>query len=487
MSGVASGAALTVLMRWADRLIGFVSTMILARLLVPEDFGIIAMASLVIGLVDTFLNLGVNVALIQNKHPSQEHYNTAWTLGILQAMAATLLVIGAASWAATYFKDPRITVVVIALAPTFLLGALQNIGIVNFQKEMRFADDFKFLFARRIFAFAVTMCAAWTLRSYWALVIGSVAGATFGMVLSYFVHPMRPRLSTSKFSEIFSVSQWVLLRNVSLYIDAKLHIMLVGRRADAATMGAYTLADEIAAMPTSELLAPLNRVLFPAMVRVKHDFTELKRIFLLSQGIQAVVGLPAAVGLALVAGEAVPLLLGDKWLLAIPIVQILAVANVASAFVGSGGYVLVTLGRIKTVVIYGLVQVTLFALLAILALPTAGALDIAWMRFGVAITGVVVFMLLLKRVLVNLRLIEVLAAVLRPILCTGVMAACVSAFPWPTLPIAVLLLSKLLVATASYVGATLALWTMAGRPEGAESYLIHNFKVLVAARTKRSK
>ena len=87
---VARSALITVAMRWTDRSIAFVSTLILARLLVPEDFGVIAMASLVIGLADVFFELGVNVALIQNKTPSQEHYDTAWTLRLIQTtLAAT--------------------------------------------------------------------------------------------------------------------------------------------------------------------------------------------------------------------------------------------------------------------------------------------------------------------------------------------------------------------------------------------------------------
>ena len=479
MSGVASSAVLTVLMRWTDRLIGFASTLILARLLVPEDFGIIAMSSLVIGLVDTFLNLGVNVALIQNKSPTQEHYDTAWTLGLLQALAASLIVMAASPWAASYFKDERIAPVVMALAPTFLLGAMQNIGIVTFQKEMRFAADFKFLFTKRVFGFVVTVVAAWLLRSYWALVIGNIAGATFGTILSYLVHPMRPHLSLRRFSEIFSVSQWILLRNVSIYLDAKLHLLIVGRRSSASIMGSYTLADDIAAMPTSELLAPLNRVLFPAMVRVKHDLTELKRVFLLSQGVQAVIGLPAAVGLSLVAGEAVPLLLGEKWLAAIAFVQIIAVANIVSALIGSGGYVLITLGHIKTVVLYGLVQTALFAALAIFAMPTAGALEIAWMRFGVAMAGIVVFMFLLLRALENLTLAEVAKAVYRPILCTAVMAACVMAFPWTSLPLPALLIGKIVAGISSYALASLSLWIFAGRPLGAESYLLQNINLVV--------
>ena len=99
-NSVFSGAVLTVSMRWTDRLIGLVSTLILARLLVPEDFGIIAMASIVVGLTEVLFDLGVNVALIQNKSPTKGHYDTAWTLRLLQSGVAAILVAGTAPLAA---------------------------------------------------------------------------------------------------------------------------------------------------------------------------------------------------------------------------------------------------------------------------------------------------------------------------------------------------------------------------------------------------
>ena len=207
-------------MRWADRSIAFVSTLILARLLVPEDFGVIAMASLVIGLADVFFELGVNVALIQNKTPSPAHYDTAWTLRLIQTTLAAIIVVIASPWAATYFNDPRVTLVTQVLAVSLILSGLENIGVVTFQKEMQFGREFQFLFCKRIVGFIVTIVAAWFIRSYWAMVIGALAGRTFGVALSFAMHPMRPRLSLKKFGEIFSVSQWMLVRSIGGYLSS---------------------------------------------------------------------------------------------------------------------------------------------------------------------------------------------------------------------------------------------------------------------------
>ena len=140
------GALISVGIRWADRLVGIVSTIILARLLVPEDFGIIAMASLLIGLIEVLLDMGVNFTLVQNKHATQDDFDAAWTLRLIQTCLASVVVFLAAYPAAEYFRDPRVAGVVQVLSVWVLLGGFENIGIVNFQKKMEFGQEFRFFF-----------------------------------------------------------------------------------------------------------------------------------------------------------------------------------------------------------------------------------------------------------------------------------------------------------------------------------------------------
>src|SRR5688572_7634074 len=398
-------------MRWTDRFIAFVSTLILARLLVPEDFGVIAMASLVIGLADVFFELGVNVALIQNKTPSQEHYDTAWTLRLIQTTLAATLVVIASPWAAEYFNDPRVTLVVQVLALSLVLSGLENIGVVTFQKEMQFGKEFQLLFCKRIVGFIVTIVAAWFLRSYWALVIGALTGRTFGVALSFVMHPMRPRLGLAKFREIFSVSQWMLVRSIGSYFELKLHYAIVGARESASVLGAYSLASEISALPSSELLAPINRVLFPAFVRVKHDLVELKRLVLLAQGVQTMVAMPAAIGLILVSNDAVLLLLGEKWMSAVPFVEIFALIGFLSSIATTGTYVLITLGKVRLIAISSWAQVGLFATLAFAVFPKAGAFAIANLYLTVVTLGLIALVMLLVRELKGLRFRDIAASI----------------------------------------------------------------------------
>ena len=480
---IVGGTAITIAMRWCDRFVGIVSTIILARLLAPEDFGIIAMAALVIALADVLLDVGVNIALIRNPDVTQAHYDTAWTLRLVQTAVATLVLILAAPVAADYFNDERVRPVLQVLAFSLLLTGCENIGVVAFQKHMQFGAEFRFFFLRRLAGFGITIVLAWLLRSYWALVFGTLAGCVAGVALSYALHPMRPRLSLRKSAEIFAISQWILVRSIGLYVQRNLHRILVGRWSDAATMGTYSLADDISAMPASELLAPLNRVLFPAFSELQRNLEKLKKLYMRTQAVQTLIAVPAAVGLALVAEEAIGALLGERWLSAVPFVKVLALVSIAQALTTSGGYVLLALGRIRSLALLTWTQVLLFVVLTyLLLLPEREALAVAYLRLLVVAAGVGFAFWVLVRALPILQWRDILRGSMRPLAGAGAMAIALTLLPFPPAPpIMLALVLKIGVGAAVYIATVLCIWWAAGRPEGAESYLLRKVRTARAS------
>ncbi|PKO90630.1 MAG: lipopolysaccharide biosynthesis protein [Betaproteobacteria bacterium HGW-Betaproteobacteria-10] len=465
-------------MRWTDRLIGLISTLILARLLVPADFGIVAMASIVVGLADTLLDLGVGSALIQNRHAGRDHFDTAWTLRLAQGALAALAIWFAAPFAAESFHDPRVLDVVRFMALSVFLGGFENIGIVSFQKNMEFGQDFRFLFLRRVSGFVVTIVLAFVLRSYWAMVIGALFGRFAGIGLSYLLHDYRPRLSLVKVRDLWSFSQWILVRNLGAYGLLQLDKFLIGQRTDAATMGAYSLADEVASMPTTELLAPLGRVLFPVFVKVAHDAELLRIAFCKALGVQCLFALPAGVGLALVAEEAVPLLLGEQWLPAIPLVKTLALISVFTALSHSSGYVLLALGKVWFQAMLSWLQLALLACLALVFFPDIGAQGIASIRLATTALGFCLFIGLVLYYVKSIRFTDIFIHTWRPLCATGVMALVLLNLPRPVLfghfGMFVLHVG---CGAAVYAIFTLFLWRMTGCREGAESYLFDLLKI----------
>lgn len=221
---IANGAAWMVLFRLLDRLVGLASTVILARLLLPSDFGVVAMAMSVIGLIELATAFSFEIALIQKPDPQRVHFDTAWTLNVLLAAGGALVTVALAHPTAAFYGEPRLAPMMWAIAAAWLVSGFENIGIVEFRRQMDFAREFRFLATKRCAAFVVTLTAAFALRSYWALVIGMAAGRVFGVLLSYAMHPFRPRPSLAASRELFGFSGWMLANNVANAVVGQVHL-----------------------------------------------------------------------------------------------------------------------------------------------------------------------------------------------------------------------------------------------------------------------
>lgn len=477
-NSITGSAIITVAMRWIDRVIGIASTFLLARILVPDDFGIVAMASVVVTFADIIFGLGINVALIQCKNPTQAYYNTAWTLRILQTACVAILLMILAPFAADYYKDPRVTLVIQVMALSLLVNAFENVGIINFQKELRFVDDARFVLFKRLTTFFITLGMTLILQNYWGMIIGAFAGRVISSLRSYSVHPMRPWFALSEWREIFSVSQWVLVKNISQFLDRKMHVFMVGGLASTAVTGGYTLASEIADVPANDLLAPINRVLFPAFARAKDNMGELVKLLIRAQAVQVIVTFPACIGFVLTARELVPVALGDKWTFIVPFVQILALSNIIQSINSSANYVLTVIGKMRLLAVTSWIQLAVFGI-GVTVLHTG--LDperVAQVRMAAIVLTFGVSYYILMRNVPGLTVSLLLRGTGRPVLgCAAMVFALlglqaeVALQPW------LMLLLKVVVGAVIYCAVVLVLWRLAGRPEGAESYFLDKLKL----------
>lgn len=476
---IASGAVIMIAMRWIDRFIGIASTFILARILVPDDFGIVAMSSIIVAFADIIFDLGINISLIQKKNPSQAFYNTAWTLRIIQVSCVATVLMILSPFAADYYKDPRVMPVVQLMALSLMVSSFENVGIVNFQKELRFVDDAKYVLFKRLVGFFITIALTLILQSYWGMVLGALCGRLAATIRSYMVHPMRPRFSLEHFRDIFAVSQWVMVKNISSFLDRKLHVFLVGGMGSARITGGYTLAGEISDVPGTDLLAPINRVLFPAFARVKDDLNELTRLLMRAQAVQVMVTFPACVGFVLTAHEFVPVALGEKWAFIVPFIQVLALSNIIQSVNSSANYVLTVIGKIRLLALTSWVQIGLFSIGAFV-LHSLSALTperIAQLRMATIVATFGISYSLLMRNIPGLSVRMLARGTGRPVLaCLAMVVALLLLEKELVAPNWFMLIMKVVVGAVVYCGVVLALWRIAGRPDGAEAFFLNKFK-----------
>ena len=201
---IASGAGWLMLFKMADKSVGLISTAILARVLTPADFGLVAMALAVVALTQLMGAFGFDSALIQRQDAIRKHYDTAWTFNVALGglIAATLLLL--AYPAAQFYREPRLALIIPVLAITALIGGFENIGTVAFRKELDFRSEFRFLLAKRLASFTVTLALALTFRTYWALIAGAVTGSVMSVAISYWLHDYRPKFTLAARADLFT-------------------------------------------------------------------------------------------------------------------------------------------------------------------------------------------------------------------------------------------------------------------------------------------
>ena len=480
---VVKGAAWMVTMRLAVNLLGVTSTIFLARLLTPGDFGVTALAGSAYAFFSVLGQFGFDSALIQHPAPSREHYNTAWTANIIVGLIISAMMFVVAKPAAWFFADARIENVVYAFSLLSAAKGFENIGVVNFRKSLKFMGDFFYFVLPKITGVIAGVTAAFILRNYWALVIGMVTSQLATLLYSHFSQPFRPWFCLSKFKELFGFSRWILLTNGLNYISNNGVEVILGKLMDAASVGILGISRQIAYLPSQELLAPINRALFPGFSTVASDPERLRRIMIRVLAVTATLAIPAAIGIAVLSPTLVNVVLGEKWVEAIPVLAVLSLAGVIVAVRSILGPVLLARGMPKILTYANAIWVVFVIPAVLILVPRYGVMGVAYAGLmGPLITIPIQVVAVRKDIGFGTR--DILVATWRPMLASLVMGAVVyfaQAQAYTAGHIgAFALIALILLGVLVFAAALWLTWAACGFPGGAE-------RELWAATTRRSR
>jgi PST family polysaccharide transporter len=462
-----------ILAKVIDRGLSILSILILARLLAPSDFGIVALAASLIALLEVATALGFDSALVRDPAAARSHYDTAWTLNLLLTMGMAVAMLILALPAAWFYAEPRLAPVIAVLALSPLIQGWENIGVVAFRKELNFRREFLFLGGKKLAMFCVAVPLAFALGNYWALVAGTVAGRATGVVLSYAIHPYRPRFCLAQWRVLFGFSRWLLVINLSSFVRERYPDLVLGQVVGPSGLGLYAVGAQIAQLPSSELTAPINRAVFPGLSAVASDPPALRRAFLSAQGMTLLFAVPAAFGIAALAPVLVPTLLGERWIDATEVVALLAWAGALQIVNATTHPAFLALNKPSVPAIIGACH----AAALVLALPILGT--------GIGLTGVLLGILCARLVsvpatimfalqLLGLRLGDLVRVLWRPLIGAAIMYVAVVVYlagGGGNSGIGVLA-TAVGLGVVCYTGAVVALWWLSGRPDGAEQSVI---------------
>lgn len=474
----ARGAGWIIALRVAARSMGFLSTLVLARFLAPHDFGVVALALGFLQALDTLSFIGVEEALIRERAPTRAMYNTGFTLNLLRGLTIGILLAIAAWPVAEFFGQPELAPVLMVLGAAVAVEGCVNIGLVEFWRDLDFAKEVRLTILPRVAGLSLAIFVAVVFETYWALVVGAAVQRVARVVISYFAHPFRPRLSLVAWRELLGYSAWTWAISAAVVVRDRANVFMIGRMIDPAGAGIFTIAWDIASTPTQELIAPLQRAAFSGFAAARHEGENIAETYLRLVGAAALITLPIGVGLSLTAAPLVRLGFGEQWGAAVPAVHVLGIACAASVFGLIAWAILFSHAKLAICFRITLATAGTRVVLLALLLPSYGLLGAAYATAASILVDVSLQVMYVARHF-NVPLGRLARQTWRCVAASALMAACVSGagLGWVAIPPTAIetgwqLLQAIGTGVATYTAALMLLWLACGRPAGAEADML---------------
>lgn len=445
-------------LKGAQSLLNIVRLLVLARILAPNDFGLMGIALLTMAALEVFSQTGFRPALIQKKENIGPYLNAAWTL--LAVRAATLfgILLLIAPQVASFFKSPEAEPIIRVIGLSTLLAGFSNIGVVFFKKELQFRKESAYLMAGTVADFAVAITSVLILQNVWALVFGHVAGNATRFAASYILHPFRPRFEfdLSKMRELWGFGRWIAGSGIMSFSIVQGVDAFVGRFLGAISLGLYQLASQISNLPSIILTSAVSEVTFPAYSKLQSDTALLGKAYLRTLEVTALFILPIS-GLIFVCAEDFTLLvLGEKWSGIVEPMRVLALCGLVSAFAGLNGAILLAAKRPDVITKLTLVK---FAVIVILIYPVTEEWGLSGTALVVLASSLLItpntYYLVAKRIL-GCRVSSMLRCIALPSIGTVIMCIIVGMLLMRDTSL-LSLIGSVLVGMSAYVASTLLL------------------------------
>lgn len=334
---------------FATKLINLVTFFILARLLVPGDYGVLAVTMFMVGVLDKLTDPGFGDALIQRKDSIEEYIDTFWTFDLIRynLLALGLFLFGGII--ANFFHLNASQAMVVRLGGLLLsISSFGNPRLIRFFRGLQYQKILIRDIASQIALGGTAILAAvFVSASSWALFIGQVGMYLMGLTFSYLLLPVRPRLNFSfgKLRTLFGFGKWIYGQNLLDYIFLYFDKLFIGRMLDPNTLGVYSKAKDLGSVASGTIQSLIGKIGFPALSQVQHKMDKIQEGFLKSLDVLLLVAVPAGLLLALQGGVIVSFVLGDRWIALTLILKLFALGNIIMAVNGIFFTIFAALGR----------------------------------------------------------------------------------------------------------------------------------------------
>lgn len=343
----AKGVVWSVIQKWGREAISFLTFIALSRLLAPEAFGLVAMATAFTAIVEIFLDQGLSAAIVQRADLEKEHLDTAFWISVLAGLMLAIGGIAAAGFVASIYKEPDLAPVLMWLSLSFILVALSSTQIAILQRKLAFKN----LAARSLTAVMVggIVGVSMALAGYgvWSLVGLTLANGLAGVIVLWRASDWRPgfRVSKKHYKELFSFGISVVGNNSLTVLVRRSDDFLIGYFLGPTLLGYYTIGYRLLLVIIRMVTGIINSVAFPTFSRIQHKPKRIRRAFYTATQYTSLLAFPVFIGLAVLAPELVLAIFGEEWAPSIPVMQILALIGILQAVLFFNGSVMRASGK----------------------------------------------------------------------------------------------------------------------------------------------
>jgi polysaccharide transporter, PST family len=327
--------------------VSFLSGIILARLLLPQDFGLVAMVTTCLAFVGLIQDLGLNQAVIQRERISHAQLSALYWISLVFSVVVALAFAASAPLIAWFFGDSRLIRLTLAFAFLIVLGGAQSLPFAVLNRELRF----KALAAVDILGSTVSttvgVAVAWMTSSYWALFAASLASALTSLVSVWIVCSFRPGKPSFEggFRDIMKFGSGVSGFNIVNYFARNADNVLIGKFYGSEQLGYYDRAYRLLLFPISQILGPLGRVVLPLLARLQTDPERYRKAYIEAVSLLMMATQPGLVFSIVFAEDVFSTLFGPQWAAAVPIFQCLGVAGLSQVMTSTLGWLFLSQGR----------------------------------------------------------------------------------------------------------------------------------------------
>ncbi|GGX49720.1 oligosaccharide flippase family protein [Saccharospirillum salsuginis] len=394
--GVLKSSGFLVAIQFLQRTLGIISTLILARLLAPEHFGIVALVTIALQFFELLVETGNQQYIVQKDSVVDDDLNTAWTLDILMKSGIAVLIIIASPALARYFETPALTSALPIASLALPIRALKTPELMLLARNLNYRPVFWLNLWQKGVAFVFVVGIALVHASHWAIIIGNLISAAILALGSYRVCAYRPSMSLKRVWQQWHFSRWLLMRGLVGFTRSQIDNLMVSKLFGSSSLGGYNLVRELSILPAVSVIIPMSQPLLAAIAQGRDDPAILAYRIRFSLALATSILLPVSVFMLAYPELIVTVLLGQDWQPYAHLMAAFALFFITFCLFALISDAVIALGRVKSLFIFDLSSTIL--IFTILWLWGRDSLwNMAWLRGWLAMATTLALLVVLNR------------------------------------------------------------------------------------------